>query len=247
MIVAIIQARMGSTRFPGKVLKELDGVPLLRLQIDRVRAAAKVDKIVVATTIESSDDLIERFCIDHEVDFFRGSENDVLARYYECAVEFKASVVVRLTADCTLCDPILIDDVLDLYFKSDVDYAANTVPPETSLWPDGSDVEVFSFKALEKAHVEAISIEDREHVTFFLWNNKNNNFKTAQLENSSDWSQYRFTIDYPEDYQVIKLLYAEIRSRGLFGNVHEIVSILNDMPEIKKLNEKYYFGIGWDK
>lgn len=247
MILVIIQARMGSSRFPGKVLEELDNVPLLKLQVDRIRAATMVDKIVVATSTKSSDDLIENFCLDNQVDFFRGSENDVLSRYYECAVRFKASVVVRLTADCPLCDPSVIDDVVDLYFKKDVDYAANTVPPETSLWPDGSDVEVFSFKALESAHFASTSIEDREHVTFFFWKNKNNNYKIAQLGNDNDWSQYRFTIDYPEDFQVVKLIFNELHVKGLFGNVHEIVSILNSKPEIKKLNEKYYFGIGWAK
>lgn len=247
MIVAIIQARMGSTRLPGKVLKELNKVPLLKLQIDRVRAARKVDKIVVATTIESSDDRIEQFCIDNKIDCFRGSENDVLCRYHACAVEFEASVVVRLTADCPLCDPNLIDDVVDLYLKSDVDYASNTVPPLTSLWPDGSDVEVFSFKALERAHVESTSIEEREHVTFFFWKNGLNGFKTAQLGNSNDWSKYRFTVDYPEDLKVIQLLMNEIESRQVFGYIEEIIKILKSKPEIRKINEEYYFGIGWDK
>ena len=247
MIIVIIQARMGSSRLPGKVLKEINKVPILKLQIDRVRAAVRIDKVVVATTTEISDDKIENFCMDNDIDCFRGSENDVLSRYYECAAKFKASVVVRLTADCTLCDPSLIDDVIDLYFKKDVDYAANTVPPETSLWPDGSDVEVFSFKALESAYIASTSIEEREHVTFFFWKNKKNKYKIAQLGNDNDWSQYRFTIDYPEDYQVVKLLFDEIHVRGLFGNVHEIVSILDSKPEIKKLNEKYYFGIGWTK
>ena len=247
MIIAIIQARMGSSRLPGKVLKEINNVPILKLQIDRVKGAFKIDKVVVATTTESSDDKIENFCIDHEIDCFRGSENDVLARYYDCAVKFKASVVVRLTADCTLCDPSVIDDVIDLYFKKNVDYVANTVPPETSLWPDGSDVEVFSFKALERAYTEATSTEDREHVTFSFWKNKKNKYKTIQLGNAEDWSQYRFTIDYPEDYEVVRLLFDEIEARGLFGNVHEIVSILDNKPEIKNLNKKYYFGIGWVK
>jgi spore coat polysaccharide biosynthesis protein SpsF len=247
MIIAIIQARMGSSRLPGKVLKEINKVPILKLQIDRVKAASKIDKVVVATTTESLDDKIENFCIDHEIDCFRGPENDVLSRYYDCAVKFKASVVVRLTADCTLSDPIVIDDVIDLYFKNNVDYAANTVPPETSLWPDGTDVEVFSFKSLESAYTEATSTEDREHVTFLFWKNKKNKYKTVQLGNAKDWSQYRFTIDYPEDYEVVSLLFHEIEARGLFGNVHEIVSILDNKPEIKNLNEKYYFGIGWVK
>lgn len=247
MIIAIIQARMGSSRLPGKVLKEINKVPVLKLQIDRVRASSRIDKVVVATSNESIDDKIEKFCVNHKIDCFRGSENDVLARYYHCAVTFRASVVVRLTADCPLCDPSVIDNVINLFFKKNVDYAANTVPPEASHWPDGSDVEVFSFKALETAYIEATLDEEREHVTFFFWKNKKNKFKTIQLGNSNDWSQYRFTIDYPEDFEVVRFLFQEIQSKGIFGHVHEIVSILENLPEIKKLNEKYYFGVGWEK
>ena len=247
MIGVIIQARMNSTRLPGKVLKRLGNKAILDLQIERIKEAKRVESIIVATTTESCDDIIEYFCNENGIKCFRGSENDVLSRYYQCAQDSNLETIVRLTADCPLIDPIVIDKVVDLYLKSNVDYAANTVPPETSRWPDGSDVEVFSFKSLKRAYIEASANEDREHVTFFFWKNKENGFKTAQLSNLIDWSKYRFTVDYPEDFEVMKLLSGEIHARGLFGHVNEIISILDENPEIMKINEQYYFGIGWDK
>ena len=238
---------MGSTRLPGKVLLEINKIPLLKFQIDRIENSKKVDKIVVATTVAREDDSIESFCVNNQIEFYRGSQNDVLSRYYECASNYQADVIVRLTADCPLSDPDLIDKVVSLFLKSKADYAANTIPVKTSNWPDGSDVEVFSFEALERAQRESTSAEEREHVTFFFWKNKENGFKTIQLDNEDDWSKYRFTIDYPEDLKVIQLLMDEIESRQVFGNIEEIIKIFKSKPEISKINEEYYFGIGWDK
>jgi len=247
MIGAIIQARMGSSRLPGKVLKKIGNSVLLDFQIGRLREAKTIDSIIVATTTERSDDDIALFCKKRGIKYFRGPEDDVLSRYYECAKAYNIKTVVRLTADCPLIDPNVIDMVVDLYLTSDVDYASNTVPPETSLWPDGSDVEVFSFGALEKAYFESTSKQEREHVTFFFWKNNEKVFKTIQLSNSHDWSRYRFTVDYPEDYEALKLITTEIQKKRLFGNTNEIVSILIENPEIRKINEQYYFGIGWQK
>jgi len=238
---------MGSTRLPGKVLLEINKIPLLKFQIDRIENSKKVDKIVVATTVAREDDSIESFCVNNQIEFYRGSQNDVLSRYYECASNYQADVIVRLTADCPLSDPDLIDKVVSLFLKSKADYAANTIPVKTSNWPDGSDVEVFSFEALERAQRESTSAEEREHVTFFFWKNKENGFKTIQLDNEDDWSKYRFTIDYPEDLKVIQLLMDEIESRQVFGNIEEIIKIFKSKPEISKINEEYYFGIGWEK
>ena len=188
MIAAIIQARMGSTRLPGKVLKNMNGSSLLEIQIERVKKSKNIKNIVVATSININDDEIEKFCLQKEINFYRGSENDVLSRYYECAKIYNIQTIVRLTADCPLIDPVIIDKVIDLFIENDVDYSSNTVPPDTSFWPDGSDVEVFSFEAIEKAYKKAKKQEDREHVTFFFWKNKSNGFKVNQLSNMEDWS-----------------------------------------------------------
>jgi spore coat polysaccharide biosynthesis protein SpsF len=247
MIGAIIQARMGSSRFPGKVLKDLDGQKILKFQIERIKKSKSIDSIIVATTLEDHDDEIENFCLDNKIKFFRGEENDVLSRYYQCAKKNNIDTIVRLTADCPLIDPVIIDEVINLFYSESADYASNTVPPSSSSWPDGSDVEVFSFLALERAHKEATKNEDKEHVTFYFWKDKNNGFKTTQLKNHLDWSQYRFTIDYPQDYEVVKLLNEEIRARNIFGHTHEIVSILKQRRDIQIINQDYYFGIGWKK
>lgn len=157
---AIIQARMGSTRLPCKIFKEVDGVKLLKYMLDRVSKSNLLKKTIIATTSLSRDDVVEKFCAENRVECFRGSENDVLDRYYQCAKKYSINTIVRLTSDCPLSDPEIIDKAVNLFFAKQVDYAVNTVPPETSTYPDGSDVEVFSFKALEKAWLETNDAKD---------------------------------------------------------------------------------------
>jgi spore coat polysaccharide biosynthesis protein SpsF len=247
MIVAIIQARMGSTRLPGKVLKDVNGVPLLKLMVERVVLSKKIDRVIVATSTLSIDDKIVEFCIKEDIDVFRGSENDVLSRYYECATKLGATVIVRLTADCPLTDPGIIDDVIELFEDEGVDYAANTVPPESSTYPDGSDVEVFSYSALSQAHLKAREQADREHVTFYFWRDPLRGFQTAQLRQANDWSKYRLTVDYQEDLEVIKLIVNELGNTNNVPMLGEIIKLLENRPDICALNNKYYFGQGWSK
>jgi spore coat polysaccharide biosynthesis protein SpsF len=247
MIAAIIQARMGSTRLPGKVLKNMNGSSLLEFQIERVKKSKNIKNIIVATSTNKNDDEIEKFCLQKEINFYRGSEDDVLSRYYDCAKIYNIQTIVRLTADCPLIDPVIIDKVIDLFIENDVDYSSNTVPPETSFWPDGSDVEVFSFEAIEKAYKKANKQEDKEHVTFLFWKDKSNGFKINQLSNIEDWSDYRYTVDYDDDFKAIKMIHKEIKKRNIFGHVNEIIDILKSRSDIKEINNQYYFGIGWDK
>lgn len=245
MIIAIIQARMGSTRLPGKVLKEVDGVPLLKIMVQRVMAAKRLDKVAIATSTLPADDPIEELCASEKYECFRGSETDVLSRYYGCASKYNASIVVRLTADCPLIDPEVIDSVIDLYKTSGADFAANTVPPQFSTFPDGSDVEIFSYQALERAHKEATDASDREHVTFYFWRDPTRGFKTAQLKNNEDWSKYRLTVDYPEDFEVIKTIVSDLFKRRVRPSLHEIIDFVKTRPSLSELNSKYYFGQGW--
>ena len=244
MIAAIIQARMGSTRLPGKVLKEVNGKPLLMYQIERVRISKLLDKVIVASSTLSKDDVIADFCGRNNIDCFRGSENDVLGRYYECAKQFQADIIVRLTGDCPLSDPVVIDDVISLFQKEKADYAANTVPPDTARFPDGSDVEVISMQALESAFIECQKPHDREHVTFHFWR-YGNNFKAVQLTQDVDWSRYRFTVDYSEDLEVVVFLIKELNKRKSFGHLDELIEIIEMHPQIKQKNAHYCFGIGW--
>ena len=247
MIVAIIQARMGSTRLPGKVLKRVNGIPLIKYQVDRVEKSKLIDKVVIATSKSKKDDQIVSFCEVNNICFYRGSESDVLSRYFSAAIEYNADIIVRLTADCPLIDPIIIDNTVNLFNQSKVDYTSNTSPPETSHFPDGSDVEVFSINALKRANDEAISQADREHVTFYFWKDAfKNGFQTTQLSNAENWSKYRITVDYPEDFEVVKRIIFELNKRNQFGKLGEIIQIIKDYPEIYDLNSKYYVGIGWE-
>ena len=246
MIAAIIQARLGAERLPGKVLMKLGHSNILNFQLMRIKKAKRLNEIIVATTEEKQDDKIVEFCEENRIKFYRGSTKDVLSRYYHCAKLFKVDTIVRLTADCPFIDPNVIDKVIDIFFEKRADFSSNTVPPETSSWPDGSDVEVFSFKNLEIAYKNSVDLNEREHVTFYFWKNKTNNFSNIQLENDQDWSKYRFTLDYPKDFEVIKKIYFELKKNNQFGYVKDVVDILKNNPEIRNLNKDYHFGIGWD-
>lgn len=247
MVVAIIQARMGSTRLPGKVLEEVYGVPLLKIMLQRVALSKKLNQVVVATSTLESDDPIVEFCYDEGIEVFRGSEENVLSRYYECATQFGATVIVRLTADCPLIDPGVIDETVTLFESSGVDFAANTVPPENSTFPDGSDVEVFSYPALTRAFKEVEKSFDKEHVTFYFWKYPGRNFKTKQLQNSENWSKYRLTVDYPEDLEVVKQISAKFSNGKEIPRLAEIINYLEERPELFALNSKYHSGQEWDK
>ena len=237
MIAAIIQARLGAERLPGKVLMKLGHSNILNFQLMRIKKAKRLNEIIVATTEEKQDDKIVEFCEENRIKFYRGSTKDVLSRYDHCAKLFKVDTIVRLTADCPFIDPSIIDKVIDIFFEERADFSSNTVPPETSSWPDGSDVEVFSFKNLEIAYKNSVDLNEREHVTFYFWKNKTNNFSNVQLENDQDWSKYRFTLDYPKDFEVIKKIYFELKKNNQFGYVKDVVDILKNNPEIRNLNK----------
>jgi len=247
MIVAIIQARMGSTRFPGKVLKKLYKKTILQIIFERVQKSEKIDKIIFATSNNTLDDKIENFCKYKNYFCFRGSEKNVLKRYYDCAKKFNAKTIIRLTADCPLVDPIIIDKVISMHYKTKSHYSSNTIPPEKSKWPNGSDVEVFSFKSLEQAYKNAKKLSEKEHVTFYIWKNNNNKFKKSQLPNNYNWSDYRYTLDYKEDYVVLKKIYKQLINKKIFGYTNEIIKIINNNPGIKKINNNYNFEDGWNR
>ena len=245
MVIAIIQARMGSTRLPGKVLMEVNDRPLLAYQLDRISKSKKLDKIVIATSILEKDDVIENFCKEYGVDCYRGSENDVMSRYYECAKKYNPDTVVRMTADCPLIDPEIIDKVVQKFECDNVDYCGNTVPPESSRFPDGSDVEVFSMKALERSNVEVKDTRLREHVTFQFWQDKN--YTSNQYTQEKNWSKYRITVDYSEDFEVVEYVFSELKVKKIFGSLDEIIKIIDNNQEIKEKNSQYFFGQGWNE
>ena len=242
-IVATIEARMTSTRLPGKVLMEVNGRPLIAYQLDRILKSKKLDRVVVATSDLDKDDAIESFCKEYGVDCYRGSENDVMGRYYDCAKLYNPNIVVRMTADCPLIDPDIIDKLVRKFEDDNIDYCANTVPPETSTFPDGSDVEVFSMKALKRANIEVKDKHRREHVTFQFWQDVN--YTSSQYTQEKDWSKYRITVDYPEDFEVVSYIFNKLKNKGICGSLKEIINIIDNNQKIKEINSKYFFGQGW--
>lgn len=196
-VVAIIQARMGSTRLPGKSLVLLDGKPVLGWVLDHAEAIPGVDRVVVATTTCREDDVIADYCRRRDVWAFRGSENDVLNRYYRCASEFQADSVVRITGDCPFLNPVASGDVLNVFREGDYDYASNIYP---RVVPDGFDTEVVSMAALEKCWQKAETSFDREHVTTYIVNHPDQ-FRIGQVAYSARWrfGMLKMSIDTPGD------------------------------------------------
>lgn len=199
-IGAIVQARMGSNRLPNKVLLLADGKPLLMHQIERIRHSKGIHRIIIATTIEKRDDAIVEFCEQSNITYFRGSELDVLDRFYHCAIKFNLKTVVRMTGDDPLQEPEVVDKVIEAFLNNKCDYASNTIKP---TYPDGFDVEVFTIEALEKAWRKATLPHDREHVTSYILNNQNE-FKCLNVADSVDRSWMNWALDTNKDYLFIK-------------------------------------------
>lgn len=206
-ILAITQARMSSSRLPGKVLMEVVGKTLLELHIERVHNSNLIYKHIIGISTNTNDDVLENFCVSKQIEYFRGSEDDVLDRFYQIALKFKPNVIVRLTADCPLIDAEIIDNCIQLFLNKQVDYASNTLKP---TFPDGMDVEVFKFSALEKAWKEALLPSEREHVTPYIWKNSTffNQlvFTSQNFIGKEDFSSYRLTVDQQEDFELVKKL-----------------------------------------
>ena len=232
---------MGSSRLPGKTIADVAGRPLLLRVVERVQRAGRVDKVVVATTDRSSDDPIAHLCHGEGIPCFRGSEEDVLDRFYRAAQANCAETIVRVTADCPLVDPSVIDKVITRFQVGDCDYASNTF---RYTYPDGLDTEVFSFAALERAWREAKKLSEREHVTPYLRTEK---FRTANVESESPvpLGKYRWTVDYPDDLEFVRRIYEAFRENKHFG-YQDIFQLLRERRELATIqaetisNEGYY-------
>jgi spore coat polysaccharide biosynthesis protein SpsF len=222
-VVIIVQARMTSTRLPGKVLKTVLGKPLLEYQIERLRRVKLADKIVIATTINETDLPIIDLCQCLSIAYFRGSEEDVLARYYDAAKSNEAEVVVRVTSDCPLIDPDVIDRVIQCYLEHypKYDYVSNCLE---RTYPRGMDTEVFSYSALERAFQEAAKCSEREHVTPFIYN-KINGFCLKNIACELNLNHYRWTVDTSEDFQLIKQMIEVIYPINKYFSLSDCLSV----------------------
>ena len=233
-IIGVTQARVGSTRLPEKILKTVNGASLLSIHLNRILQSKQITKLIVATTNEEGVDLILSICKECNVDYYQGSLNDVLDRFYQTVLPENPDWVVRLTSDCPLIDANVIDDIIQSAILNNFDYTSNTLNP---TYPDGIDVEVFKFSALQKAFNEAKLSSEREHVTSYIW--KNSDFKGGTLfkafsyENETDFSSIRLTVDTIEDFEVIEKL---IQIEGIKKDWLTYVNTLNKHPEIKIIN-----------
>lgn len=233
-IEAFIQARMGSTRLPGKVLKPVLEKPLLQFLIERLTYSKEIDEIIVLTTREIEDDPIVSFCEENHIICFRGSEEDVLDRYYQASLQRKPDAIVRITADCPLIDPDIVDQIVKVFRHEypNIDYISNSLQ---KTFPPGLDVEVFSFKALEKAFQNAVYPEEREHVTVYFYRHPEL-FILKNIAHTLSLNHHRWTVDTPEDFALVCLILEHLYPVNPQFRLHDILNLLSYHPEWLKLN-----------
>ena len=230
-VVALIQARMNSTRLPKKIMMDIKSNPMIYYLISRLKLSKKINQIVLATTENSLDDNLVEFVSSIGVDIFRGRENNVLDRFYNAAKKFKADIVIRITADCPLIDPYLVDKMIEDFNPRDDDYLSNALIPS---FPDGLDCEIFSFEALEKAWKEAKKPHELEHVTPYIYESEK--FKIRNYKFHQDLSHHRWTVDEELDYLVIKNIFEYFHPKINF-DFKEILNLFELKPNLFKHNK----------
>lgn len=234
-VVAILQARTSSTRLPNKVLLPILGKPMLEHQIDRISRSQKIDQLVVATSIDKSDDAIESLCNKLGVSCFRGDLNDVLDRFYQAANLLEADHIIRLTGDCPLIDPNVIDAVISKHLDNDADYTSNCCPP---TFPDGLDVEVLKFSVLKESWKESHLLSHREHVTLYV-RDEENNYQLANYSGDIDLSDMRWTVDEPQDLDFVTKVYEELYHKNNNFTTADILKLLEKNNGISLINSAF--------
>jgi spore coat polysaccharide biosynthesis protein SpsF len=230
----IIQARMGSTRLPGKILKPIMGRPMLSYLLERLRDIQKPHALIIATSLNSQDDVIESFAQKEKVLVFRGDEEDVLDRYYQASLAYPADYIIRITSDCPLIDPHIVEQAIHLMEteKPTPDYVSNVL---LRTFPRGMDVELFSFAALKKAAKEAITPSEREHVTPFFHKHPSR-FRLANFTHSLDLSNYRLTVDTPEDFLLISKIFEDLYPKKKKFTLDDIIQEWGRHPDWSLIN-----------
>lgn len=235
MIAAIVQARTGSTRLPGKTLADVGGRPMLGRLVDRARRIPSVEQVIVATTEKPPDEAILRFAADRGLPAYAGSEDDVLDRFYQAARRYGVAVVVRVTPDCPLLDPAVSGLVLARFLegRGELDYVSNTQPP---TFPDGLDTEVVAFAALERAWREARLASDREHVTPYIYKQPGE-FRLANVTHAPDLSALRWTVDERADLEFVRAVYARLGAMADTFGMEDVLELLRREPELEAINQ----------
>jgi spore coat polysaccharide biosynthesis protein SpsF len=233
----IVQARTGSSRLPGKIFKNLSGKPVLWHVWDRLSHSKLIDKIVIATTDLPEDDGVEKFCEENLIPFYRGSSHDVLSRYYEAAKKFNADIIIRVTSDCPVVDPIIIDQIaakfVEINKKERLDYMSNSI---VRTFPRGLDAEIFTFSVLDKSFKEALKEYEREHVTPYIYQHPEL-FNIEHFTNEVDYSFHRWTVDTKEDYELIHKIYSELYQPGKLFLFKDILDLFERKPELLSINQ----------
>ena len=232
--LAIIQARMGSTRLPGKVLKKICGKPILHHMVNRLKYAKYIDDLVIATSINDKDDAIYNFCKQNDLNCFRGSEEDVLSRFYDAAKLYAADFVVRLTGDCPLIDPLIVDKVIIKNLEFKADYTSNIIE---RLYPRGLDVELINSNALEQANNSAKKQYHREHVTPYIYENPDKFYIVSQkAEGIFIRPDIRITVDTIEDFQFVKTIFERLNKEDKIFYTWDIINLIEKEPDLLKIN-----------
>ena len=232
--IAIIQARTGSTRLPNKIFSKLSGFSLLSHVVDRLKPSKEINKIVIATTTSIKDNSVEEWCIENCIDYFRGSEENVLKRYYDAAKKFNAEIIIRITADDPFKDYRIIDKAIKILKENNYDFVCNNSPVS---FPEGLDVEVLTMKALSRSFINSTSTFEQEHVTQYIHRNKNF-FKIFNIKNDKDLSSYRWTIDTEEDYLFAKEVYQNLYNRNSIFLSEDIYQLLEKKPQLFRINKE---------
>lgn len=234
--VVIIQARVGSTRLPGKVMKIISGRTVLEHVVERVKQCNEINEVIIATTTHFQDDIIEKVSRNIGVKCFRGSESDVLSRYYFAAKENNADIIVRITSDCPLIDPKVMDEVIQFYKKHDFPYVSNgNTDSILRTFPRGLDTEVFGYKELEEAFLKAKEPYQREHVTPYLYEEER---KIYFYKNDNDYSKFRWTLDTEEDWKLIQEIYIELYKGEHNFYLEDIIALMEEKPELYNINKE---------
>ena len=233
--LAIIQGRMSSSRLPGKILMDIAGEPMLMRVVERARQAKSVDEVIFATTTDPTDDPVAEYCRSNAVACWRGSLPDVLDRFYQAARHFKAETIVRLTADCPLLDPGLVDETVALFRSRGADFATNRLPPPYQrTYPIGLDCEVCTFAALERAWQQAAAPHEREHVMPYLYEIAGR-FKVAVLDYGINYGSLRWTVDTAQDLEVVRQVYQRMAGKANFTWL-DVLAIFEREPNLAKIN-----------
>jgi spore coat polysaccharide biosynthesis protein SpsF (cytidylyltransferase family) len=241
--LGLLQARFSSLRLPGKVLMPILGQPMLFRQIERLKRCSGLDKLIVATSTDQTDDALERACEHRGVDCFRGSLDDVLGRFVQAATHYRPENVVRLTGDCPLADPALIDEVINYFYEGNYDYVSNCNPP---TFPDGLDVEVIKFSCLETAHREAVLPSHREHVTPFIRSNPER-FRLGNYACDTDLSHLRWTVDELEDFELVRSIYVKLYPGKSNFSTEDVLDLIEKHPDLQSNNSKFERNEGLKK